>query len=275
MDTNGTRGALDAALAASRAASEVLMRRFRAPREQALESWMKNQGALVTDADIAADRAIVAALKQAGAAGDIVSEESAEARGGDGLDWLIDPLCGTLPFSTGIDHWGVNIALRRAGTLELGVVTLPAQGEQFAAERGAGVHRNGKPWAASAPGTKLSAVAVGLEIDGGEEWARLLKGRLGWVTKVSHVYTYASFSYPVVQILLGRLAAMVIYGVTPVHMAAGCAIGLEMGLKVSDGAGASIDWSGDEEREVVVVAWPEVHAELVDAMEGQAAPPVE
>ncbi len=268
MNTKETGGALDAALAASQAASEVLLGRFRAPRERALESWMKSPGALVTDADIAADRAMVAALKQAGAAGDIVSEESAEERGGEGLDWLIDPLCGTVPFSTGMDHWGINIALRRTGTLELGVVTLPVQGEQLAAARGAGVSRNGQPWAAAAPATKLSEVAVGLEIDGGDEWARLLKGGLEWVAKASQVNTFASISYPVTQVLLGRLAAMVVYGVTPVHVAAGCAVALELGLKVTDGAGAPIDWSGDEGREAVVIAWPEVDGELVEAMQG-------
>ena len=28
------------------------------------------------------------------------------------LFWLIDPLCGTVPYSLGMDHWGINIALR-------------------------------------------------------------------------------------------------------------------------------------------------------------------
>ncbi len=264
--TGGNAGAFEAALAASEAASDVLLARFRSA-DRTLTTWMKTPGALVTDADLAADRAIVAALKRAGAAGDFVSEESSEMRGGEGLQWLIDPLCGTVPFSTGMDHWGVNVALRQEGTLELGVVTLPSQGEQLAAMKGSGVRRNGRPWEASAPGTKLSEVAIGLEVDGGDEWARLLNGGLEWVTKVSQVNTFASFSYPVTQVLLGRLAAMVVYGVTPVHMAAGCAIALEMGLKVTDGAGAPVVWSGDEEREVVVVAWPEVHTELIDAMQ--------
>ena len=263
---SGGAGALEAALAASNAASDVLLARFRSA-DHTLATWMKTPGALVTDADVAADRAIIAALKRAGAAGDIVSEESSEARDGEGLDWLIDPLCGTVPFSTGMDHWGINIALRRAGTLELGVVTLPAQREQLSARREGVVRRNSEPWQASAPGTRLAEVAVGLEIDGGDEWARLLKGGLEWVTQVSQVNTFASISYPVAQVLLGRLAAMVVYGVTPVHMAAGCAVALQLGLKVTDGAGVPVAWSGDEEREVVVVAWPEIHAELIDAMQ--------
>ncbi len=259
-------GALEAAVAASKAASDVLLARFRSA-DHNLTTWMKTSGALVTDADVAADRAIIAALKRAGAVGDIVSEESAEVRGGEGLDWLIDPLCGTVPFSTGMDHWGINIALRREGSLELGVVTLPVQREQLSACREGVVCRNGEPWQASAPGTRLAEVAVGLEVDGGDEWARLLRGGLGWVTKVSQVNSFSSFSYPVAQVLLGRLAAMVVYGVTPVHMAAGCAVALRLGLKVTDGAGAPVAWSGDEEREVVVVAWPEVHTELIDAMQ--------
>ena len=166
-----------------------------------------------------------------------------------------------------MDHWGINIALRQEGALELGVVTLPVQREQLSACREGVVRRNGEPWQASVPGTRLSEVAIGLEVDGGDEWARLLNGGLEWVTKVSQVNTFASISYPVTQVLLGRLAAMVVYGVTPVHTAAGCAIALEMGLIVTDGAGAPVAWSGDEEREVVVVAWPEVHTELIDAMQ--------
>jgi fructose-1,6-bisphosphatase/inositol monophosphatase family enzyme len=59
---------------------------------------------------------------------------------------------------------------------------------------------------------------------------------------------------------------MVVYGVTPVHMAAGCAIALEMGLEVTDATGAPIDWAGDDEREVVVVSWPKVHGQLIEAM---------
>ncbi len=257
--------ALKAALTASKAASDVLLGRFRSS-DRELDTWMKSPGALVTDADIAADRAIAAALGAAGVAGDFVSEESTTKRGGQGLEWLIDPLCGTVPFSTGLDFWGVNIALRNAGVLELGVLALPAQGEQLSVIRGSGVRRNGEPWTASPPGTELSSVAVGLEIDGGDEWVRLLKGGLEWVAKVNHIYMFASASFPIAQVLLGRLAAMVIYGVTPVHLAAGCAIALEMGLRVTDAGGAPIDWATDDEHEVIVIAWPEVHAELTDVM---------
>ncbi len=260
--------ALEAALMAAAAASDVLRRRFRPAEGAALETWMKSPGALVTDADLASDHAIAEALEEAGAPGNILSEESRTLRGDDSLTWLIDPLCGTVPFSTGMGHWGINIALRSEGALELAVLSLPPIGEQLAAVRGRGVSRNGQPWTGTPPGVQLSDVAVGLEIDGGLEWARLLKGGLEWVPQVGQVNTFASAAYPMAQVCLGRLAAGVFYGIEPVHLAAGATVAIELGLHVTDGAGQPIDWSGDDEIPLVVVGWPDIHSQLIAAMSG-------
>ena len=101
---------LDAANSAAAAASNVLLARFRPDNSNPLDSFYKSPNALVTDADLASDRAISEALKTAGAPGRILSEESetvlSESGDNDSLTWLVDPLCGTVPFSTGMDHWG-------------------------------------------------------------------------------------------------------------------------------------------------------------------------
>jgi fructose-1,6-bisphosphatase/inositol monophosphatase family enzyme len=163
-------------------------------------------------------------------------------------------------------HWGVNVALRSGGTLEAGVVSLPPLGETLAAARGRGVTRNGRSWRPPPPGRPLREATVGLEIDGPEEWRRRLARGLGWVPACGQVNTFASAAYPIGLVCLGRLSALVIYGVEPVHLAAGAAIALELGLRVTDCAGAQVDWSGDTELPNVVCAWPEVHADLVAAM---------
>ncbi len=258
--------ALGAALEASEAAARVLLGMSAPGESGTLKQWMKSPGALVTEADIESDRAISETLKRAGVPGRILSEESRSGRASDELTWLIDPLCGTVPYSTGMQHWGVNIALRRGGTLELAVLALPPLGETLSAVRGKGVKRNGKGWSPRAPGMRLSDVAVGLEVDGGEMWTRLLQRGLGWVPKCGQVNTFASAAYPLGLVCLGRLSAFVIYGVEPVHLASGVAIALELGLEVTDGKGDHIDWSGDHERPCVVVGWPEVHAQLIEAM---------
>jgi myo-inositol-1(or 4)-monophosphatase len=282
--------ALDAAIAATEAASRTLLSRFRPPAGRTLKRWMKSPGALVTDADLASDRAIAEALRSAAVPGRVLSEESghddrvspkpsgkpgtrgtqAARRPGstahDELTWLIDPLCGTVPFAAGMDHWGVNIALRRGGSLELGALTVPSLGETLVAARRTGVARNGKRWRPVAPVAALGESTIGLEIDGGSEWRRLLRRGLGWVPKCGQINTFASAAYPMAQVCLGRLPAAVFYGIGPVHLAAGACVAMELGCKVTDAGGSEIDWTGDAELAEVVAGWPAVHAQLIEAM---------
>ena len=257
---------LKAAIAAAAAASQVLLGRFRSAADVPLETWMKSSGELVTDADIASDNAIAEALDAAGVPGSILSEESRSERDGKGLTWLVDPLCGTVPFNTGMGHWGVNIGLRNGQALELGVLTLPFMNEQLTSVQGNGVLRNGRPWSALAPGAALSDVAVSLDIDGGKDWERLLGGGLEWVPSVGQINCFSSSAYSMAQICLGRLAAGVYYRIGPMHLAAGAIIAQELGLPVTDATGESIDWGSDDDLPVVVVGWPEVHAQLIKAM---------
>ena len=266
--------ALEAALVAAREAAETLRLRFRQKTgEPPLNSWTKDGGGLVTDADIASDQAITQMLKVHNVPGAILSEESHTPQPGgqtgasdNGLTWLVDPLCGTVPFSTGLAHWGVSIALRQGGSLELGVLTLPTQQDQLTVVRGRGVSRNGRIWTSSSPGAQLSEVAVALEIDGGAEWKRAVAGSLDWVGSVGQINSFSSAAFPVAQICLGRLAAAVFYKITPVHLAAGALIATELGVVVTDALGTPLDWSQDGEFPVVVIGWPEVHDQLIKAM---------
>ena len=262
--------ALEAALVAAREAAETLRLRFRQKRgEPPLNSWTKDGGGLVTEADIASDQAITQVLKVHNVPGAILSEESHTPAGDDGLTWLVDPLCGTVPFSTGLAHWGVSIALRQGGSLELGVLTLSTQQDQLTVVRGHGVSRNGRIWTSSSPGARLSEVAVALEIDGGAEWKRALVGSLDWVGSVGQINSFSSAAFPIAQICLGRLAAAVFYKITPVHLAAGALIATELGIMATDASGTPLDWSQDGEFPVVVIGWPEVHEQIIEAMSGK------
>ncbi len=143
--------ALDAAVDAAKAASGALMARFRPPASAPLEIRYKGPGDPVTDADLAADRAIAEVLKTRGVPGNILSEESEEQRDLSGYTWIIDPLCGTVPFSTGLPHFGVNVAFAHGLQLEVGVVMLPATGEVLTAVRGGGAFLNGQPLLSQEP----------------------------------------------------------------------------------------------------------------------------
>jgi myo-inositol-1(or 4)-monophosphatase len=256
-----------AADSAAAAASKVLLARFRPSSTEALDTFYKSPNALVTDADLASDKAIIEALKASNAPGRILSEESVtKLSDDDSLTWLVDPLCGTVPFSTGMDHWGVNIALRQDGDLIAASLPLPSLGESLSATKGNGVIRNGEPFTASSPRQKLSESAIGLEVDGPEEWRTRLTGDLDWIPSVSQINTFASAAYPVALVCLGRLSGAVFYGIEPVHFAAGAMIADELGVLVTDEVGEPIAWSNDDELPVVVIGWPVIHEQLLAAM---------
>ncbi len=267
---NGTYGAyLEAATAAVIAASDVLMTKFSSGVRD-LTSWEKSPGALVTEADIESDRAIAEALRASGCGGVIISEESNIDLGrasGREIEWLIDPLCGTVPFSTGMNHWGVNIAMRDAGELVLSALAVPTSETLLTAEVGVGVKLDGEGLEVTGIDRDLGEVAVGFEVDGQDMWRSLLEeGGLKWVTKVGQANGFSSAAYPLMLVATGRMAAVVFYRIEPMHVAAGALATMMLGANATDGNGDAIDWSRDDELPMVVVGWPRVHGQLIEAI---------
>jgi myo-inositol-1(or 4)-monophosphatase len=262
--------ALKAARSAAEAAASSLMLNF--GRRDSLNTWMKSPGALVTDADLAADRAIAASLARTGLGAAVLSEESSFGDASGELTWLVDPLCGTVPYRSGMPHWGVNIALRKGSQLAASVVALPALGKTLSVTAGRGVTLNGELFAGKDPGLPLHEATVGLEVDGGAEWLRLLgqgktsDSQLRWPGSVSHTNTFASAAYPIAQVCLGGMSGVVFYQIDSMHFAAGALIAQELGAIVSDEHGTSLDWRSRESFPVAMVAWPSIHADLIRAM---------
>ncbi len=98
----------------------------------------------MSDADRAAETAIVAGLRAARPDDLIVAEEgSTGGDGSSGVRWFVDPLDGTANFLYGVPHWSVVIACAdQAGTLA-GVIFDPLKGELFRAARGGGAWLGG------------------------------------------------------------------------------------------------------------------------------------
>jgi myo-inositol-1(or 4)-monophosphatase len=59
--------------------------------------------------------------------------------------WVVDPIDGTANFARGIPHFCVSIAFVRDLRVEIGVIYDPVHDELYAARRGHGATRNGKP----------------------------------------------------------------------------------------------------------------------------------
>jgi len=102
---------------------------------------------LVSEADLAAERLIVAGIPAADA---VIAEESGTRRGTSERQWVVDPLDGTVNFLHGLPFWCVSIAILEKGRLLAGVVHSPVLGWTFAARAGGGATLNDEPCQVSA-----------------------------------------------------------------------------------------------------------------------------
>jgi myo-inositol-1(or 4)-monophosphatase len=118
------------------------------PRYLKVAHDRKNDGSLFTQADLAAQEALVNALS---ALQDypILGEEMSETlqrklwqESHEGV-WCVDPIDGTSNFVHGIPYFAISVALMRQGRPVLGVVYDPVADETFAAEKGNGAWLNG------------------------------------------------------------------------------------------------------------------------------------
>ncbi|MEP7251429.1 MAG: inositol monophosphatase family protein [Ginsengibacter sp.] len=99
---------------------------------------------LVTEADHAADKAILEVIQKAFPLHGIVSEESVEKVTESEFKWIIDPIDGTVNFANGIPICCVSIGLEHNGKMIMGAVFNPIMNEFFLAERGEGATLNDK-----------------------------------------------------------------------------------------------------------------------------------
>jgi myo-inositol-1(or 4)-monophosphatase len=156
VSTLELEAALSIARGAARDASEI-----------ALEGWRKGaeirkKGAidLVTDYDLASERAIRATLGAAFPSHRIVGEEHETRAGESSLTWYVDPIDGTTNYAHGHPFFAISIALYDGDVGLVGVVEAPALGACWTAVKGGGAFRNDAPVSVSdcaALGDALSA----------------------------------------------------------------------------------------------------------------------
>ncbi|MBS0475724.1 MAG: 3'(2'),5'-bisphosphate nucleotidase CysQ [Proteobacteria bacterium] len=132
----------------------------------ALDSWEKQPGSPVCEADLAVDAFLKRELGALLPAAGWLSEETIDApeRLDGGLLWLVDPVDGTRDFIRGRAGWAVSVALINTGRPLLGMLCAPAQDQFWQAEAGRGAWRNGQRLAASTrqvlPGARVPAIAL-------------------------------------------------------------------------------------------------------------------
>ena len=98
----------------------------------------------VTEADLAAEKAIIEVIKADFPDHFILSEEVGEIATRSDTKWIIDPIDGTINFASGIPLCCVSIGVEHNGEMILGAVYNPFINEMFFAEKSLGASLNDK-----------------------------------------------------------------------------------------------------------------------------------
>jgi myo-inositol-1(or 4)-monophosphatase len=188
---------------------------------------------MVSEMDRAAERLIVERLLAVRPDDGVVGEEGAARSGTSGLRWVIDPLDGTTNYLYGLPGWGVSIAAEDADGVVAGVVIDAVRGEVYAATRGGGAFRDGRPIACSDV-TDLGAALVGTGFAYAAE-RRRAQGVViaGLLPRVRDIRRFGAAAVDLCLVACGRLDAYFERGLSWWDLAAGGLVATEAGAVLS------------------------------------------
>jgi myo-inositol-1(or 4)-monophosphatase len=248
---------LEIAVEAARMAGGLLLERARAGREREVSS-KSTPTDLVSEADLTSERAIRTLLAERRPQDGFVGEEGGSEDGTSGLDWVVDPLDGTVNFLFGIPQWCVSVAVRDGAASTLaGAVYDPNRDELFTATRdgkarlsgggavdpdsgapAVGAAGSGQEDAIELRGTRredlaTAMVATGLAYDARVRLAQA-KVLARAIPKVRDIRRFGSAALDLCWTAAGRFDAYFERTVKPWDIAAGALICERAGLSVLD-----------------------------------------
>ncbi|MBI5331740.1 MAG: inositol monophosphatase family protein [Betaproteobacteria bacterium] len=152
------------------------------PRYLKVAHQRKVDGSLLTEADLAAQNALIRRLREILPL-PVLGEEMSEAEqhalweiGDEGL-WCVDPIDGTSNFVNGLPFFAISVALMVNRRSVLGVVYDPSNEEAFYAIEGQGAWVNGERLPVKLPPESLGRCMAGIEL---KRIDRELAGRLAF-----------------------------------------------------------------------------------------------
>jgi myo-inositol-1(or 4)-monophosphatase len=160
-----------------------------------------------------------------------IGEEGDLGKPGAPVEWIVDPIDGTMNLAHSIPHFCVSIAAREAATqrILLGVIYDPIRNELFTAERGSGAWLNGAPIRVSQRSELAQAVlAVGFA-KSQESIDHCLKLYEFYGSKARKLRAMGSAALDLAYVAAGRLDAYIEQGVNLWDIAAGWVLVEEAG----------------------------------------------
>jgi myo-inositol-1(or 4)-monophosphatase len=193
----------------------------------------------VTEVDTAAERLIRERIGAARPDDGFVGEEGGRQPGTSGVDWVIDPIDGTVNFVYGVPAYAVSIGVEVDGVVRAGVVVDVPLRTEYTALRGEGAWRRdpsgGPAVAMQAPVASdltHALVATGFGYDP-EQRARQAKALAEMLSRVRDIRRIGSAALDLCSLAAGRVDAYVEEGLQPWDRAAGVLIAREAGVVVT------------------------------------------
>lgn len=240
---------------AARAAGEILLDRWRKPPLGLATKSSATDPA--TDADRAAEVAIISLIREARPDDAFVAEEGGVSAGTSGVRWLVDPLDGTVNYLYGIPHWSVSICAVERGSALAAVVYDPVRDECFTAGPGRGARCGDIPLQASGE-TELGRVLLttGFSYVAAER-AVQARQQAALIARIRDLRRLGSAALDLAWVAAGRLDAYMETFANPWDWAAGTLLVREAGGRVSDIPGVREGTPG------ILASGPDVHDALL------------
>jgi len=223
---------------------------------------------LVTATDIAVEDEIRRIVEGESSHPVVGEERGGEAPADGSAYWLLDPICGTRNFASGIPLYCVNLALVEGDQVTVAVVGDASIDEIQFAEHGRGA------WATSPEGQRRlgtsdqnttisveSGQSTGSRREHGARFAHDMICADRW--DIRNLSSTLSSAY----VAAGRMAAYVLFSGSALHTGAGTLLVAEAGGTVSDVQGEPWTVRSDS---LLASANPELHAELLDMAQATA-----
>lgn len=192
---------------------------------------------VVTEIDEASERLIRQRIFAARPDDGFVGEEGDDVIGTSGVDWVVDPIDGTVNFVYGIPAYAVSIAARIGGRVVAGHVVNIASGAEWGAVAGSGSWRYDGDDRHRLVAPVVDSVAHALVATGfnyvPEVRARQAAAMAAFIPQVRDIRRIGSAALDLCALAEGQYDAYVEQGLKPWDLAAGGLIAAEAGLVLS------------------------------------------
>jgi myo-inositol-1(or 4)-monophosphatase len=252
---------LQIARKAAAAGAEIVQQRFGEASDIRVKGGAKG---LVTDTDLAAEKAILQVLTSESDYG-VLSEESGESGKSARPQWVIDPLDGTNNFARSIPLFGVSVGLMDGKESLVGVIIDPVNKKEYYAAKGMGAFCNSQK--IKLPEFDTDYIPMIFLNHGYDESHRAKFKKLAQELASSYnTLKLGTTAIEMVYVASGAADAFICVGDELWDFAAGMVIVQEAGCIFSDWQGNP--WDGETNH--LLVARPEIFEELVTIIRDQA-----